>query len=155
MGFMANGWTDAQERQVRFGQDDICDNRQRHRSQSGMHARYFGCVFRWLRGEKLENLTDLVDRNSRLMPNALRAIGFGHTMGGIMKNICASHIAWPEILEKLRALCRFWRNDSYKEHVARILESRGVDCRTMPQRCWPTTTMYSSTFICMSVVSML
>ena len=49
----------------------------------------------------------MVLQESRLLPNSLRVIGFGHTCGGIMKEICESDVDWTSTLDALRALVSF------------------------------------------------
>ena len=65
----------------------------------------------------------MVEQNSRLLPNSIRIIGMGHTCGGIMKELCESTDDWPRRLEQLRSLVSFFRNRSYRKHLARLLKT--------------------------------
>jgi len=80
--------------------------------------------YAWLRGTKIDEVGPLVNHDARLMHEAIRIIGFGHTMGGIMKEICEADDDWPKILDHLRALCRFFRNQSYREHIQNCLRGK-------------------------------
>ena len=41
-----------------------------------------------------------------------------------MKTVAHASPTWPETLEDLRALCKFWRNGSYRLHVSRRLRDK-------------------------------
>ena len=62
-----------------------------------------------------------VKSDARAFPRALRVGGWSHMMGNIMKAIAAKFDAWPVYLESLRALCKFFRNESYRSHIRRRL----------------------------------
>jgi len=64
--------------------------------------------YAWIRGTPITDVGPFVDHTHHLMQEAIRIIGFGHTMGGIMKDICEADEDWPKLLDMLRALCRFF-----------------------------------------------
>jgi len=78
----------------------------------------------WMAGTPLMDLKDQVLQSSRMWSNAIRIIGFGHTFGGIMYAVCNQAVAWPDRLSKLRALVHFYRNESYRLHLIRVLASQ-------------------------------
>ena len=73
--------------------------------------------FLWMNGVYLERMVATVSPLTRLMPRALRIGGWSHMMSNLMKNLIISCSKWPRILLYLRALCRFFRNVSYREHL--------------------------------------
>ena len=75
----------------------------------------------WIGGAPLEKLRPLVNHGVRLFPNALRIAGWSHAFGNIMKAIAESFGSWPKFLAHLRALCKSFRNRSYREHIKRRL----------------------------------
>jgi len=86
--------------------------------------------YRWMDGAELIDLRALVDQSSRLFPNSIRIIGFGHTCGGIMKTACESYEDWPSILDKCRSIVWLYRNRSYRDHLQTKLKHR-VDVRCL------------------------
>ena len=85
--------------------------------------------YRWMDGEELLGLRPYIDGNARLFPNAIRIIGIGHTVGGMIYAVCNSHPDWPRMNEEIRALVHFFRNKSYRKHIQRCLKGR---CNTKP-----------------------
>ena len=78
----------------------------------------------WMKGTQLEELKQHIVQGSRLLPNAIRLIGMGHAMGGIMYAVCNAYEHWAHINEQLRALVHLFRNLSYREHLAHVLATR-------------------------------
>jgi hypothetical protein len=80
--------------------------------------------YEWMAGRGLLEVSGSVDRTRRLMPNAIRLIGVGHTVGGMIYTLCSSDRHWPEINDHLRALVHFFRNKSYREHLEFVLRGK-------------------------------
>ena len=66
----------------------------------------------------------LINFSTRLFPRVLRFYGWGHLFGNLMKFACFSIEGWPSVLEKIRALVRFFRNATWRNHVVRLLGER-------------------------------
>ena len=69
----------------------------------------------------LDRLRPLVKRGVRMWPRALRLAGWSHTMGGIMKLGAEAFDEWPVYLREERALCKFFKNVTYRKHLVREL----------------------------------
>ena len=80
--------------------------------------------FRWMDGVPFESLHNFVQKGDRLFPNALRISGWGHTFGNLAKGASNTWFDWPVVLGKLRALCTFWGNPTWKDHVKYALRGR-------------------------------
>ena len=63
-------------------------------------------------------LQPLIDTQSRLFPHALRIAGWSHALGNIMKEVAESSVEWPKYISYMRALIRFFKNTSYRDHIA-------------------------------------
>jgi len=63
--------------------------------------------YAWMRGTPIEEIKAPEVEGTRLMKETLRIIGFGHTTGGIMKEIAEADPDYPKYLEQMRTLCRF------------------------------------------------
>jgi hypothetical protein len=78
--------------------------------------------FERLRGVSMERLAGTVDPSSRLFPIAIRVSGWGHVFGKLMF-YSTKHIAtWPALLQAIRNLCAFFRNESWRREVIRLLK---------------------------------
>ena len=77
----------------------------------------------WVAGATLLDVGPMIVQTSRQCPNALRVVGWNHTLGGIMKAVCEQCPGWPQIISDLRAMTNFLRNRSYRKHLMRLLES--------------------------------
>ena len=86
----------------------------------------------WLDGADIQAVRPLINHNSRLMPNAIRLGGWSHSLGGVMKRVAESFPIWPTYLSKLRALCRFFRNEGYRQHLQTYLKHRGLGLDNTP-----------------------
>ena len=75
----------------------------------------------WVGGEPVHKLRHLVQRDTRLFWRALRVAGWSHALGNIMKELAEGMGQWPLFIKFLRALCKFFRNTSYRQHIARAL----------------------------------
>jgi len=82
---------------------------------------------RWLDGEPLEATRHYVRYDRRLFPNAVRISGWSHAFGNIMKATAQSCPSWPDILTALRDQVSFWREQSWRKHVAKVGQARGMD----------------------------
>ena len=75
----------------------------------------------WVNGASLGDAAHFINRDQRLMPNALRIGGWSHSIGNVMKgsgNYFPSYALW---LGHLRSLCRFFRVGSYRSHLVRMV----------------------------------
>ena len=79
----------------------------------------------WVSGVPLDRLRPLVNQNTRMFPRALRMAGWSHTLGGIMKEVANSMDEWPHSLKHMRALCKNFRNATYRNHIYSKLRDRG------------------------------
>lgn len=75
----------------------------------------------WLGGQPLHTLRPYINTDSRIFQKALRIAGWSHTLGNIMKEVAEEFPQWPQWLGFLRALTKFFRNKSYRQHIARCL----------------------------------
>ena len=85
----------------------------------------------WMNGRPLHTLRMLVKPDRRLFRLALRIAGWSHTMGGIMKAVAEHFEGWPAHLDKLRTLCTFYKNKSYRRHIRRRLELEPEEDRNL------------------------
>ena len=76
---------------------------------------------RRLQGMSLESAANLIDINSRLLPCCLQITGWGHLFGNLMKSYVKRHPRWPQFETHLRNMCKFFRNETYRLHLARVL----------------------------------
>lgn len=76
----------------------------------------------WAGGRPLRDARLLVRPDRRLFRYALRLAGWSHTLGGIMKTVGEHFPDWPSILNRLRSLCKFYKNNSYRAHIRRRLD---------------------------------
>ena len=76
----------------------------------------------WASGRPLHTVGPLVKPDSRLFARALRIAGWSHTMGGVMKGIAEKIPQWPPSLTHMRALCKFYKNSSYRRHIRRKMD---------------------------------
>ena len=75
----------------------------------------------FLGGAPLHRLRSLVNNKSRLFGKAMRIAGWSHTLGGIMKMAAEIFPQFPSYLVNMRALCKFFKNPSYRQHIERRL----------------------------------
>lgn len=73
----------------------------------------------WAGGRPLDQVRFLVKPDRRLFPRALRLAGWSHMMGNIMKTVAEKFPSWPSSLGKMRALCKFYKNNTYRQHIRR------------------------------------
>ena len=77
----------------------------------------------WVKGVELHLVQTSVNQDARAFPRALRVYGWSHFIGNIMKSTANRLDSWPLYLRHLRELCRFFRNDSYRQHIRRRLRT--------------------------------
>ena len=76
----------------------------------------------WVTGAPIgHQLRSLVNQDRRMFRRALRMAGWSHTLGGIMKGVAQKMADWPLFLGFMRHLCKFFRNNTYRQHIARRL----------------------------------
>ena len=72
---------------------------------------------RFMDGRDLASCAALINRETRLYPNAIRVGGWSHAHGNIMKHAAEQQHDWPVLLRKMRSLVSFWGVRTYREHV--------------------------------------
>ena len=78
-------------------------------------------VVGWIGGVELRFLRERINHQGRAFSRALRIAGWSHMLGNIMKSTANRMDSWPQYLRYLRELCKFFRNDSYRQHIRRRL----------------------------------
>ena len=79
----------------------------------------------WNAGSTLATCQKLVVPARRLFQQALRIGGWSHANGNLMKKVAESYLYWPHMLTKIRNLCAFYRNGTWRKYVARTLKHAG------------------------------
>ena len=79
----------------------------------------------WVRGAPLNTLQHRVQHDVRLMPKGLRIGGWGHSLGNTMKEVCKRFPSYPTKLTAMRELCRFFRNETHRLHLRRVMRRLG------------------------------
>ena len=77
----------------------------------------------WVGGASMLSCAPLV-KFSRICFRSLRVNGWNHSCGNVMKRVAASYQRWPQVLDGIRNLTRFWRNHSWREWVVRVLSCK-------------------------------
>jgi len=75
----------------------------------------------WVGGLPLEACWPMIRFDRRLFHRALRVGGWNHSLGNIMKRVAKSCVFWPEALDHIRCLIRFFRNETYSDWVLKVL----------------------------------
>ena len=78
---------------------------------------FLHCFLRRLSGVAMDNFVGTVDLKSRLFPNAVKVIGWSHLFGNQMYFSCKQVDRWPLILECIRKLCHFFRNETWRKTI--------------------------------------
>ena len=86
-------------------------------------------LVRWVNVASLSSLHDYVVGSERLMPRALRIGGWSHSLGNMMKDHCCHFPCYPQWLGHLRALCAFFRNETFRQHLMRIVRAPGLNLK--------------------------
>lgn len=81
----------------------------------------------WNQGTDLVACRVHVNHNRRLLWNCLRIVGWCHTWGNIMKTVAHVCPQWPRVLEQMRVLIAFFRNQTWRSFVKKALLSTDVD----------------------------
>jgi len=81
----------------------------------------------WVGGEPLMECAGLVRQDRRLFFMALRISGWSHSMGNLIKTVLNRTLCWPEALDKIRLLVRFYGNATYRKHIQKMLRGKPVD----------------------------
>jgi hypothetical protein len=87
-------------------------------------VRAFYC---WISGKSLDEARAFVKHDQRLFPFALRISGWGHAWGNIMKGVAKDTPRWLVLEKHMRAQTIFWKNKTWRQHVATCLKRAGVD----------------------------
>ena len=82
------------------------------------------CFMRWLQGRNLTTMARSVPKASRMMPRAIRIVGWNHTLGNIMRQSVEKSPEWQKYNKYIRALCKLFRNESNRRHLQRLLRPR-------------------------------
>jgi len=75
----------------------------------------------WVQGGDLVTVCDLVSMDTRLFFNAIRISGWSHVMGNLLKTIFARCPEWPDYLEKVRLICNWLRNATYRKYMKKAI----------------------------------
>ena len=81
----------------------------------------------WLRrlmGTPMDVLVGTVHPDTRLFWRALRIPGWSHMWANIMHDACKRCANWPVLLNICRALCSFYRNDSWRKTLAEDIQDQ-------------------------------
>ena len=81
----------------------------------------------WLAGVPLQDCAQYIDYSTRLFRNALRVTGWSHGLGNIMRDVAGKCSRWPKVLDDIRALCTFFRNESWRLHLQWALHGKPID----------------------------
>jgi len=71
--------------------------------------------FAWIGGRALEDCARLVNFSRRLFFRSLRIGGWNHGFSNIMLRIAKLYKWWPEVLDHIRNVCRFFRNHTWRD----------------------------------------
>ena len=80
--------------------------------------------FSWLGGNPLADCARLVNWDRRLFYRSLRIGGWNHGFGNTMLRIAKVYTWWPEMLDHIRNLCRFFRNHTWRDWLSRALKDK-------------------------------
>jgi len=78
---------------------------------------------RWVAGTPLSDVGNFVNFGQWLMQRSSRIGGCSHSLGNIMKDVCKDFPSYPSWLASLRALCRFFRMQGYRQHLVRVVRN--------------------------------
>jgi len=78
----------------------------------------------WISGVPLENVRGVVDFSRRLFCRALRVGGWNHSLGNIMKRVFKTWRWWPETMDSLRCLVRFFKNHTWTSWIVTSCKAR-------------------------------
>ena len=109
---------------------------------------------RWIDGTDLAECAPWVRHGVRLFDNALRIYGWGHAWSNVVKRVVQTHPRWPEMLEQLRTMCRFFRNHTWREWLIRSLQHRMPNVGKL-LKSWTATLAkwrYETLFVVMSAL---
>ena len=76
------------------------------------------CFFAMLCGMSLDAAALKIDRMCSSLGHAMLLPGWSHMMSNMMKYACTLGKQWPENLNRIRALSRFYRNGTWREFLA-------------------------------------
>ena len=79
------------------------------------------CFHCWLQGRPLDSMARSVRSTTRLFPRCLRIAGWMHTLGNVMRQGAERSPSWNRYKTHIRALCKFFRNETYRNHLVRLL----------------------------------
>ena len=85
---------------------------------------FVDAFLRRLQGEPLASLQ--VDKESRLLPNAVRMSGWSHMFGNLMKFCTRCITCWPNCLPLVRALCKFFSQTIVATGDHRAQQKHGI-----------------------------
>ena len=80
--------------------------------------------FAWLQGRDLNDCRLLVHLETRLFCRCLRIVGWNHSCGALTHGVAKVAVSWPEILQKVQALCKMFRNTTWREWIAKAVGNR-------------------------------
>jgi len=74
---------------------------------------------RWVGGDSLADCSRHINPDERLLPFAVRVQGWGHSMGNVVKKVTNLWLDWPMVLDRMRACCKFYKNNTWRQHVVK------------------------------------
>jgi hypothetical protein len=75
----------------------------------------------WLGGAPVLTLKAAIDNSTRMFRRALKIPGWSHLFGNAMSYASKCIDIWPKLLDAIRALCRFFRNGSWRDDIIKQL----------------------------------
>ena len=78
----------------------------------------------WLCGTPFDACRGFTMYGSRLLRRSLHVTGWSHLLGNAMKRACQHLTCWPRLIAAVRALCRLFRNKSWRKQILRFLAGR-------------------------------
>ena len=78
----------------------------------------------WMGGQPLADVKSKIVFGKRLFPNSIRIAGWNHTLSSIMKSVVKACDKYPEHLAMMRDLCTFFRNETYRDHLIKLLKGK-------------------------------
>ena len=73
----------------------------------------------WIAGSPLAEVRPLVHQDRRVFSKAMRFAGWSHQKGNQIKRSASRFSKWPRFLGHMRALCKTFRNKTYRQHIRR------------------------------------
>ena len=105
----------------------ICGKIKSITTDNGIELKMLDCpnilaaYLRRLAGVPASALVDTIDKASRLFSRALRLGDWSHMFANLVKSATKAIPHWPKLLQMMRSLLSFFRNGSWRKHLARYI----------------------------------